>query len=167
MSNSRTINFKTIEDFHKYVANAHVDIKSFYRFDFSEIENGLTSPIAEFPVLMLEAPSAELYSETLMVSNFNKRNVSFLVLDHAGERTDFDRQSEVLAITEGIALDIVSYFIKCYKENGHWLQGKFDINTVRIEKVGPIFDNMYGWNVLYEIRSQEKMCFVPEKWNFE
>lgn len=166
MSNSRTINFKNIEDFHKTIANAHVDIKDFYRFNLSELENGITKTNAQFPMLMFEAPSSELYSETLMVSNFIKRNISFLIVDHAGERDDYDRQSQVLSETEGIALDIVSYLVKCYKTPGHWLAGKFDVNTVRVEKVGPLFDNMYGWNVLYDVTAQEKMCYVPEKWEF-
>ena len=101
-----------------------------------------------------------------MVSNFNKRNISFLIIDHAGKADDYAKQSDILTQTEGIALDVISYLVKCAKDPAHWLFGKFDINSCQIQKVGPLFDNYYGWNILYEITAQEKMCFVPEKWNF-
>ena len=165
MSNNRTINFSRIEQFHKEIATALIELKGFYRFDFQELNNAIPGDI-EFPVLMLEAPSSELFSETKMVSNFNRRNISFLVIDHAGAADDYTKKTEVLTDTEGIALDIISYLKKCAIDRSHFLCGLFDINTVRIEKVGPLFDNMHGWNILYEIKAQETMCFVPEKWNF-
>lgn len=163
--NQRDINFQTIENFHKLIATAHVDIKGFYRFDISEIDGQFRSGV-ERPALLLEAPSSQLKSQTKMITNFNERNISFLIVDHAGVPDDYVKKSQVLADTEGIALDVQTYLVKCAKDIDHWLYGKFDINSVRIEKVGPIFDNYYGWNVLYDITSHESMCFVHEKWNF-
>lgn len=164
MSNTRPITFQTIEDFHEAIKTAHVDINGFYRFDISEINGQFRAGIGK-PALLLEAPSSQLQSQTKMVSNFNKRNISFLIIDHAGKADDYAKKSDVLTQTEGIALDVISYLVKCAKDPAHWLFGKFDINSVAVEKVGPLFDNYHGWNVLYEITAQEKMCFVPEKWN--
>ena len=150
--------------FHQQIATAHVDINGFYRFNMNEIMGQFRSGI-NTPALLLESHSSELESQTKMVSNFNSRKISFLLLDFAGKQGDFDKQNQVLDALENIALDIVSYLVTQNKTNGSWLFGMFDINTVQIEKVGPVFDNMYGWNVLYSLKCQEPMIFNPEKWN--
>ena len=165
MSNTRAITFKSLEEFHELIATAHVDINGFYMFDIAELNNRFRGGIG-LPALLFEAPSSELSSETKMVSNFNKRNISFLIIDSAGAIDDYAKRKLVLNDMEGITLDITSYLVKCTKDPSHWLYGKFNINSVQIQKVGPLFDNMYGWNVLYEISTQESMCFVPEKWSF-
>jgi hypothetical protein len=165
MSNTRAITNKTITAFIKSIATAHVDIKDFYRFNIQEVNNALSHSI-QLPALLLEAPSINLTSQTKMVSNFNVRNISFLILDYVDGTDNFESEEEVLENCEGLALDAISYLVKCAKDPSHFLFGKFDINTVRIEKVGPVFDNMFGWNVLFDIIAQEPMCYVPEKWNF-
>lgn len=162
--NTRTITYKTIKEFHEALQKAHKEINGFYRFDLTEVNNALASTIG-LPALLLEAPSTDLSSETKMNSNFNNRFISLLIMDHAGKIDDNDKKDEVLENTEGIALDIVSYLVKCAKTPTHFLFGKFDINSVAIEKAGPLFDNMYGWNILYQIKNHEPMCFDATKWN--
>ena len=78
----------------------------------------------------------------------------------------FFLNTEVLDTLENIALDIISYLVIQNKTNDSWLFGMFDINSVQIEKIGPIFDNMYGWNVLYTLKNHESMIFDATKWNF-
>jgi len=155
-----------IVKFNEDIATAHVDIKGFYRFDMNEIIGQFRSGVST-PAFLLESHSSDLESQTKMVSNFNSRKISFLLLDFAGKAGNFDKQNEVLDRLENIALDIISYLVTQNKTNGSWLFGMFDINSVKIEKVGPIFDNMYGWNVLYELKNHEPMVLNPEKWNFE
>jgi hypothetical protein len=154
-----------IVSFHETIAIAHVDINGFYRFNMDEIIGQFRSGIGT-PALLLESHSSDLESQTKMVSNFNSRKISFLLLDFAGQAGDFNKQNQVLDTLENIALDIVSYFVTQNKTNGSWLFGMFDINSVQIEKVGPIFDNMYGWNVLYTLKNHEPMVFDATKWNF-
>jgi hypothetical protein len=165
MSNTRTITNKTITAFIKSIATAHVDINGFHRFNMQEVNNALSDDI-KLPALLLEAPSINLSSETKMVSNFNTRNISMLIMDHVQGTDNFEAEEDVLENCEGIALDINSYLVKCAKDTNHFLFGKFDINTVRIEKAGPIFDNMFGWNILFDIKAHEPMCFVSNKWDF-
>jgi hypothetical protein len=164
MSNTHSITYETIKTFHQEIATKHKSINGFHRFDIQEVNNALSTTIG-LPALLLEAPSTELYSETKMVSNFNRRQISFLLMDHAGASDDFDKKEDVLTQMEGIALDIQSYLVKCAKDSAHFLFGKFDINSCRIEKAGPLFDNMHGWNVLYEIKAHEPMIFDPSKWD--
>lgn len=154
-----------IINFHKNIAAAHVGINGFYRFDMNEIIGQFRSGVPT-PALLLESHSSELESATKMISNFNSFRISFLLIDFAGKVGDFDKQNEVLDRLENIALDIVSYLVKENKTNGSWLFGMFDINSVRIEKIGPLFDNMYGWNIIYALKNHESMVFDAEKWNF-
>lgn len=155
-----------IIEFHKKIAAAHIGINDFYRFDVNELIGQFRSGI-KTPTLLLESHSSELESHTKMVSNFSSIKVSFILLDFAGQKNDFDKQNEVLDRLENIALDIVSYLVTQNKTNGSWLFGMFDINSVKIEKVGPAFDNMYGWNVIYSLKNHEPMIFNPDKWNFD
>ena len=159
------ITHSEIVAFHKTIADAHVGIKGFYRFDMNEIIGQFRSGVPT-PALLLESHSSDLESQTKMVSNFNSRKISFLLLDFAGKAGNFNKQNEVLDSLENIALDIVSYLVTQNKTNGSWLFGMFDINSVQIEKVGPIFDNMYGWNVIYSLKNHESMVFDATKWNF-
>jgi hypothetical protein len=154
-----------IINFHKTIADNHVDINGFYRFDMNEIIGNLRTGVGT-PALLLESHSSDLESLTKMVSNFNSRKISFLLLDFAGKQGNFDKANEVLDNLENIALDIISYLVDQNKTNGSWLFGMFDINSVQIEKVGPLFDNMYGWNILYTLKCQEPMIFNPDKWSF-
>jgi len=165
MSNTRSRTSKTVTAFIKSIATAHVDSNGFYRFNIEEVNNALSDSI-QLAALLLEAPSIDLSSENKMVSNFNTRNISLLIMDHVQGTDNFEAEEDVLENCEGLALDVVSYLVKCAKDKNHFLFGKFDINTVRIEKAGPLFDNMFGWNVLFDMKAHEPMCYVPEKWNF-
>jgi len=154
-----------IVQFHKDIAEAHNLIHDFYRFNWNEITGSFRSGV-NTPALLLESYSSDFESQTKNVTNFNKKDISFLLLDFAGQQNDFDKQEEVLDRLENIALDIVSYLVKENKNQMSLLYGKLDINTVKIEKVGPIFDNMFGWNVLYNFKNHEDMTFDPTNWTF-
>ena len=160
---ARAVTHKPIVQFHKEVAAAHVGINGFYRFNMSEITGKFRSGV-ETPALLLESHSSALSGNG--VANFNHRAISFLVMDFAGKITDYDKQEEVLNECENICLDIISLMIKYNSDKTHWLFGKFDVSKVQIEKVGPLWDNMYGWNVIYTLKNQEKMCFDESKWAF-
>jgi hypothetical protein len=162
---ARLITHSTIINLHQTIASAHVDIFGFYRFDISEIQGSFREGIVS-PALLLESHSSDLESKTKMATNFNNRNISFLLIDFVKDRNNFDEQNQVLDAMENIGLDIASYLVKESKDTTSILYSLFDVNTFSMEKVGPIFDNMYGWNVLYTLRNHEKMCFDPVKWQF-
>lgn len=160
-----TISYKSIVKFHKDIAAAYVDLKGFHRFNFKEINTKMRSGVLA-PCLALEAPSSELNSETNNVSNFNNREISFVIIDFGGRPDNFDKQEEVLDRMEVICLDVLAYFVEQNKNRESFLFGKFNINTVRIEKVGPIFDNMFGWNVIYTLKNHQPMKVNTEKWDW-
>lgn len=151
--------------FHQAIAKAHKEINGFYRFNWNEINGKFRSGIGT-PALLLESHSSQLTANANNTTTFNDKSVSFLLLDFTGKADDYNKQEAVLDNLENVVLDIAAYL---KKENGNrysWLYGKFDPNSFKYEKVGPIFDNMYGWNVLYAPKNHEKLCYEPDKWDW-
>jgi hypothetical protein len=161
----RLVTHKSIVDFHQEIATAHKEIKGFYRFNWGEITNKFRSNV-ETPALLLESHSSGLNSNPNNTSTFNGRNISFILLDFAGKADDYNKQEIVLDNLENIGLDIASYLKKLNGDKNSWLFGKFVTDSFKMEKVGPIFDNMYGWNVLYTLKNHESLSWEPDKWNF-
>lgn len=150
--------------FHQEIVTKHKNINGFYRFNLNEIEGQFRSGI-ETPALLMMSQSNALSSNTNKVANFNTHNMSILILDFAGAPNDFDKENEVLNETYYLAMDVVSYLVQQNKNPNSFLHMLFDVDTVRIEKVGPIFDNMFGWNLLYDLKNHEPFCFEVDKWN--
>lgn len=162
----REITHKTIVGFHRTIATAHKEINGFYRFNWNEITGKFRSGVPT-PALLLESHSAGLSTNSNNTATFNGRDIQFLLLDFTGKADDYNKQEDVLDKLENVALDIGSYLKKLSGDKTSWLFGKFDPNNFSYEKVGPIFDNMYGWNIIYVLKNHESLCFDPDKWDFE
>lgn len=159
----RIVSHATIVAYHKMIAQAHKQINGFYRFNWSEINNAFRSG-ALYPALLLESHDSDIRANQNQTATFNERTISFMLLDYAAY-DEYDIQEEVLDTLEQIGLDICSLLNRDRKDKNHWLWGKFD-GQFKMEKVGPVFDSLYGWNIVYSIKNQEPMCFEPEKWEF-
>ena len=154
-----------IVQFHNEIATAHTGINGFYRFDITELTGKLRSGI-QTPVLMLESHSSDLAENSNKTVTFANRRISFLLLQFTGKTDNYSRKEEVLDELENTALDICAFLKKCQNDRNHWLYGMIDMQTVQIEKVGPILDNMFGWNVLYTLKNHEPMCYDASKWEW-
>ncbi|UOX32428.1 hypothetical protein LXD69_10225 [Flavobacterium sediminilitoris] len=154
-----------IVQFHEEIATAHLDINGFYRFNWSEISGKFRAGIAT-PALLLESHSFGIKPNSNNTTTFSPKYISFLLLDFTGKADNYTKQEEVLDITENIAIDIISYLKQLYNDKTSWLYGCVDLDSIECEKVGPIFDNMYGWNVKYSITPRQPLCFEPDKWFF-
>jgi len=159
----RVITHKSIVEFHKEIAKKHKLLKGFYRFNWNEITGQFRSGI-QTPALLLESHSAAINTNLNNTTTFNGRNVSFILLDFTGKADDYNKQEQVLDNLENVAIDICSYLKKLNGDRNSWLFGKFETNSFSYEKVGPIFDNMYGWNVMYLLKNHEDLTFDPDKW---
>lgn len=158
----RKVDPNKLIELHQTIVRRHKKLKGFYRFDFSEIEGEFRRGV-ETPALLMESHSSALHSNN--TSNFNTHAMSVLILDFAGQVGDYDKQNQVLNETYYLAMDFVSYLVREKERRESFLYSIFKTDSVRIEKVGPIFDNMYGWNVLYELKNAEPFCWEPDKWN--
>lgn len=161
----RTHTHKNIVDFHHEIQIAHKELNGFYRFNWNEIQGQFRKGILT-PALLLESHSSGLETNSNNTTTFNGKSISFLLLDFAGKADDYNQQEDVLDKLENVALDIATYLKKLNGDKTSWLFGKFDPSNYRYEKVGPIFDNMYGWNILYTLKNHEPLCFDPDKWEF-
>lgn len=154
-----------IVQFHKDIATAHLGINGFYRFNWSEISGKFRSGI-KTPALLLESHSFGIKPNGNNTAMFSPKYISFMLLDFTGKADNYQNQEDVLDNTENIALDIMSYLKQEHNNRNSWLYGKVDFNSLECEKVGPIFDNMYGWNVKYTVTPHQPLCFEPDKWDF-
>jgi len=162
---ARDTTHSKIVTFHKNISLANKVLKGFYRFNWNEINGKFRSGVSA-PALLLESHSADLSENSNKTTTFNNKAISFLLIDFAGKPDNFDKQEQVLDDLENTALDICAYLKKESKDRSSWLYGKLEIASVTYEKVGPIFDNMYGWNILYTLKNNEQMCYEPEKWDW-
>lgn len=162
---AREISHSTIVNFHKDIQRFHKGLKGFYRFNISEVSSKFRSGV-NTPALMLESHSSELQTNPNGSTTFNGRSISFLVLDDTFKPDNYDKQDEVLDATENICLDIAAYLKQQNQTQGSWMYGLLDVSSIKIEKVGPIWGAMYGWNVLYTVKNKESMQMNPEVWDF-
>lgn len=162
---TRIATHSKIVQFHKEIAQAHKCIKGFYRFDITELTSNCVR--VETPVLMLESHSTDLAPNANKTVTFANRRISFLLMNFTGKTDNYDLKEQVLDELEVIALDICSFLKKCSDDKTHWLYGMIDLQTVQVEKVGPIMDNMYGWNVIYTLKNHEPMCYDIAKWDWD
>lgn len=161
----RTTTHAQVVAFHEAIAQAHKQILGFYRFNWNEINGQFRSGV-KAPALLLESHSSQLDTNANNTTTFANRNISFMLLDFTGKADNFEKQEEVLDTLENIGIDIQSYLKKENGDRNSWLFGKVDPSTFRMEKVGPIFDNMYGWNMLYTLKNHEPLCYEPDKWEW-
>nr|WP_322625636.1 hypothetical protein [uncultured Flavobacterium sp.] len=161
----QNIRHQQITEFHQAMATAHKGINGFYRFDVSELDGNFRNGV-EMPVMMLESYSGTMVPNANATTHFYYRDISFLLLDFAGKTDDYDKQEEVLTRLEGVGLDICTYLNQCRHDPNHFLYMLFDAASFRMEKYGPVFENMYGWIVMYTLKAQTSMIFDPDKWNF-
>ena len=157
------ISHTQVTELHRLLALWHKEIKGFYRFDMAELAGNLRNGV-QTPVLMLESYSSQVKTNANKTANFKDRDISFLLLDYAGKADEYDKHDEVLSRLEVIGDDIASMLDHLRKDRTHWLYMLFDAGTFRMEKVGPLMDGMYGWNILYTLGSKNPLCFEPEKW---
>ncbi|KIQ22636.1 hypothetical protein RT99_05880 [Flavobacterium sp. MEB061] len=161
----RKVTHKPIVEFHKSIADAHKQINGFYRFNWNEITGKFRSGI-QTPALLLESHDSGLNTNSNNTTTFNGRNISFILLDFTGKVDNYAKQEEVLDNLENIGLDIASYLKKLNGDGNSWLFGLFVTDSWRMEKVGPIFDNMYGWNILYTLKNHESLSWNGDNWEF-
>lgn len=159
----RKIDPQLLHDFHQEMANKHKCIHGFYRYNLNEIEGRFRAGI-ETPALLMLSSSSMLSRNENKTANFNTHSLNLLLIDFAGKPGDYEKQEAILNDTYYLALDCVSYLEHQRKQRESPLFMLFDTDSVRIEKVGPIFDNMFGWNLIYDIKNPEPLCYDENKW---
>jgi hypothetical protein len=154
----------TYIDYFKKLASAHKTPLDFYVMDINEFTGALRSSV-KYPCLILNGLQGQLKSNT--VDNVSDKTMGgFLIIDHCPMQQDYDREREIIKETKEIGLNIISRMendrIECNED--HALLMGFDLNDVKYEMYGPVFDNDYGWNFTFTITDQLDLTYDPDQW---
>lgn len=163
--------FRTCAINHKVIAHNPPTVNSFYRMDIEEVLNGLRAKLASTS-LILENP--ELFYDDLLSDN--KRKIwrgAYLIVKQA-KKNDFDDETQVLSDTLTIGEEVLSKLFndsQKHRKNNTYTPaiGTFHPERVRIQKVGPLFDNYYGWRFEIEFNqaANRSLRLDATKWNSE
>lgn len=124
----------------------HTDeVKRFTRINIEEVLNSSMTLDLNNVCMTLEA------YETGVDNNFsdNLRDIktgALMILKHATSG-DLDSQDSVLSETEQVVLSIISKMKKDMRDNV--LIKHLDLGSLQINKVGPVFDNCFGWRLTF------------------
>ncbi len=151
--------FKTIAETHKDIGHTDQE-KHFYRLNISEVQNTLRS-IVPGKVFMLESYEGQLIDQRS--DNVRDEQLcAFMILGHVPPG-DFDQENIILGECKRIGFEVISKLYKDKKDNVAELRG-FDIGSVHYMKVGPIFDNYFGYRFTHSINDKANVAYDPAKW---
>ena len=156
--------FRTIATNNKAIAHTNTE-KHFYRIDISEVLEALRSDI-NYPALLLENHSGQII-DALSDNPKDSVNFGFAVVKAVDNRTDnYTDVENALSACHDICRQIISKMWKDAKRQDTIVQS-IDLNTVTYEKVGPVFDNCYGYRVSGSIIAKADIYFNTAEWNNE
>ncbi len=148
------INVLTYIKYFQRLANRHPEINDFYVMDYNEPLAALRSGI-KYPALILNSITGkyqEINADNVLVVS----SCGFLIIDHLDNPDDFFNESLILDKTMRIGNDIITR-MRGEMNNQEILLtwggiGKFDLNTVKFEMMGPLFENDFGFNFTFNLK---------------
>ena len=154
--------FKNLATQHKEIGHTEEE-KHFFRMNIEEVLTGLRSDI-NLPALILESFEGRLVDKK-SDNNLANREGAFMILKKV-EVDNFDQENEFLDDSERIGLDIIKRMRRDSKTNPiqDRILKRFDYDGVSWGKVGPVFDNYYGYRFIFRLQDFENMKFDPDKW---
>lgn len=164
-------NITEYEAYFKDMAVKHADIihddesnKHFYLADISEILTELRSGFSDYVVIV---ESYEGYGSDNRSSFLSKEKTgAFMLLKNVSSRSKVNMdKNAALTWTEEVGWQFIA---KMYNDSitiGHTFYGLFDLNTVNFQKVGPLYDDYYGWRFEFSWTDKQNIRYDATKWN--
>lgn len=154
--------FEGIATNHKEIAHKKTE-KHFYRMNVEEVLTGLRSDINS-PALILESFEGSLTdnkSDNILADRIG----AFMILKKV-ETDNFTQEHEYLDDCERIGLEIIKRMRRDARVNPiqNRLLKNFDLNKVNWQKVGPVFDNYFGYRFVFSLVDPENMSYDKTKW---
>lgn len=150
--------YKTFVDYLEEIANRHPQIMAYHDLEEAELIADKLRTSVTYPILLVEYPDMGFADNKVNLDRIYTTGVACLINVPRG---DNDRQKEVLATTEAILLDILSYIRNDRRQAKLWIE----TNDVQMAKVGPKFtDNCYGWRMELRFRSWADLEFKAAEW---
>ncbi|WP_375418145.1 hypothetical protein [uncultured Hymenobacter sp.] len=145
-------------DYFRRLAAEHVELQSFVHGAAGRIISGSRSGIT-YPCLWLETPTLAL-SEKDGTAPLGRRHCAFVVL--LGVPTDdYEAQDAGWALTEGLALDVLSRMVRDRKAR----QFSFSLNEHPLEPVATLtVDNEIGWRLEFTLEQYVPLPYQESRW---
>ena len=129
----RTLTHSQLVAFHEAIATAHNSINGFYRFNWNEINGQFRSGV-QTPAMLLESYSAEIEENQNATTNFNRKAMSFLILDFTGKADNTTYKTKFWTPWKNVALDIIAYLKTENKTRESFLFGMIERGSISYEK---------------------------------
>ncbi len=151
--------FEAIARSHRQIAHSEQE-KHFCRMNIEEVISDLRSQLL-YPALLLESFEGGIIDH--LSDNFlDKQEGAFMILKQC-HNDDFEMENLLLDECRQIGMDIISRMIKDRRD--FLLQG-FDPASVHYQKVGPVFDNAFGYRFSFSIETaaNASLQYRSERW---
>jgi len=160
--------FKNLAISNKKIAHNLNGKKTFRRIDIEEVLTGLKQDVDGLS-LFLENPEIKPYDA--LSDNPRQIYEGALLIMNSVEKGDFEEQenvlSESLEVCEQILAKIKNDVKACSMDasHPHKIHG-FDFNSVRINKIGPVFGVFYGWRMTFSLNQtfNDKLVLKNTDW---
>jgi len=157
------INHQVLVEYFGSLADGHKGISGFFRMDLTEIMGSFRKGFG-FPCMVLESHDGDL-GESSRTATSNNRGFAFTIYENP-KKDNPDDQNAKLSSCEVIGLQVIARMKHDEAQEGHFLNGKFKVASVKYAKVGPIFsEKLYGYRFEGEISGSEPLFFDPTLWS--
>lgn len=171
MKHSEYINyFKTCAINNKVLAHDEANHPTFYEIDIEDILNAMKLKNKHLS-LLIESPEAKPYDEKS--DNIRKLKTGAFVIIREAKMGDTVDKELALDETEEVAEQVISKMLndtrKSKQSTAFTPKINLDVNSIRIQKVGPILTNHFGWRVEFTLNSTFNLGLQLDetKWNNE
>lgn len=165
------ISFEILISYLEDLAEKHIDIKSHFRWNISEVTGAMRSGI-EYPLMAIDSP--EISTSGDRSSRFHYNSMAFTILAKPGNTRGADKYAEQNAVLNDclqICYEIEKRIIadgSLVKIGGekNWLYNMVDISSFNFQKVGPIYtDVLFGYRCEFLIKNSVPKVVDASKWN--
>jgi hypothetical protein len=140
----KDLNITNYIGYFKDIAGRHKDIQGFYIMDINELEGDVRSKL-QYPALVLTALTGDIAAGNDDNILNNLKN-GFIILQHVNELNDYKAEMDAMASSFQIGLQVISKIRHDVQTCSNDL-ADIDMNSIKYEMMGPVYDN--DWGVMF------------------
>lgn len=164
------ISFNILISYLEELADKHVDIKSHFRWNISEVTGAMRSGI-EYPVMAIDSPEVSTSGDRS--SRFHYNSMAFTILakpENIRGADKYAEQNQVLNECLQICYELEKRIVadsalRARAGEKNWLYNLLDINSFNFQKIGPIYsDGLFGYRCELLIKNSVPKGLDASKW---
>jgi len=156
--------FKDIATKHKGIRHSDTE-KRFFRMNIDELLGTGMRSDARFPLMVLENFEGGIYDGD-SDNHLKRLEGAFVLLDKVPQG-DFNKEADAYERMEKIGIEIftrMDHDQKMFPKDANSTMIKFEVNSTKWFKVGPIMDSCYGWRFSFSLLDSIDFRYNPEEW---